>query len=108
VNKKLQIAVALSDDPNPEKAGKKAAKEMRGGLTGAPDFILTFIASGYGKAPTNYEKCLKAFKRVTGNIPSVGCLSPEVFVSGDLPTIKGIATLGIKGNDINADRKSVV
>ncbi len=96
----MQVSVGMGDSPDPSKAGKIAGEEILSGITGDPDFVFVFIADGYHSRDKT-QLALSAFKKEIGeHIPSIGCLSPDIFVSGNLPTIKGVAALALKGTEI--------
>jgi len=96
----VEASVAMHSSPDAEIAAREAAKSAMGRIRGDADLAIVLLSDRY-HTKTCYSKALRAVQKQIGQqTPIIGCITPVVFASGEMPTIRGAALMLLRSKDI--------
>ncbi|MFQ5818861.1 MAG: FIST N-terminal domain-containing protein [Candidatus Heimdallarchaeota archaeon] len=96
----VEASVAMQSSPDAEVAAREAAKSAMGRIRGEADLAIVFLSDRY-RTKTCYSQALQAIQKQVGEqTPIIGCITPVIFASGELPTIRGAALMLLRSSDL--------
>lgn len=96
----VEASVAVHSSADAEIAAREAAKNAMGRIRGDADLALVLITDRY-PSKSCYSQALQAIQQQIGEqTPIVGCITPVVFASREIPTIQGVALMLLRSTDI--------